>query len=235
MKNIFASILASSTEQLFHRHIFPIFIIHLTLTILLAGIITFYFYNYMATSADEGAAYLSNLLSYEGFFSTIASILVLILSWLMFTSILIPISSITGLIFEDKIIEKVLIVSNSNLELNRNHVGLLSFLFFVSKNLLFYIFFNLLAFPFYFLLPPPLNILMFIAINGYLLGTQVFHGIILSYYNEDQIYRSLAKNRYNLFIIGSILTLAFLVPILNLFAPLLTILAFINYFILIND
>ena len=235
MKNIFSSIFASSTEQLFHRDIFPIFIVHLALTALLAGTITFYFYNYMAASADEGATYLSNLLSYEGFFSTIASVLVLVLSWLMFTSILIPISSITGLIFEDEIMKKVLIIGKSNLELNRNHMSLLSFLFFVSKNLFFYLFFNLLALPFYFLLPPPLNILIFIAINGYLLGIQAFHGIILSYYDEAQIYRSLSKNRINLFIIGSILTSAFLVPVLNLFAPLLTILALINYFILVND
>jgi len=229
------SIFVVSFNNIFHKNIFPIFIIHLALTAVLAAAVTFYFYDYMSGLADEVVSYLSGLYSYSNFFSTIGNIIMFILAWLLFTSVLIPISSITGLIFEDKLSEKINILSNSNLEINRTNVSLLSFIFLILKNLFFYIFFNILALPFYFFLPPPFNIIIFILINGYLLGMQTFHGIIINYYDTVKIHRCLSKNRFNIFMIGSFLTLGFLVPVLNLFAPLLTIIVLINYFILISS
>ena len=235
MKIGIPSIFVTSFNYIFHKNIFPIFLIHLALTAVLASVVTFYFYDHMSTLTTELTSYLSGLYSYSIFFAAIGNIIIIILSWLLFTSVLIPISSITGLIFENKLSEKINFLSNSSLDLDRNNFGFFNFILLISKNLFFYIFFNILALPFYFFLPPPFNIIIFTLINGYLLGMQTFHGIIINYYDTVNTYRCLSKNRFNIFMIGSLLTVIFLIPILNLFAPLLTIVVLINYFILISS
>ena len=69
------------------------------------------------------------------------------------------------------------------------------------------------------------------TLNGYLLGIQTYHGIILSYFDKEKVYKCISKNKLELFIIGLFLTLIYLIPLINFFAPLFTILIFLNYFI----
>ena len=89
---------------------------------------------------------------------------------------------------------------------------------------------NIIAIPFYLTLPG-LNILIFLILNGYILGVQTYKGIILSYFNQFNIKKIIAQNKLELFVIGSFLTLIYLIPLINFFAPLFTVLIFLNYFI----
>ncbi len=235
MKTEFPSLFITSFNHIFDKKILPIFLIHLILTISLTGIVTFYFFDYLSTPTEKLTSYLSDLYSYANIFAMIGKFILFILSWLLFTSILIPISSVTGLIFENVIMENINKITNSNMRLNRKSTGVLNFIFIILKNTFFYIFFNILALPFYFFLPPPINIIVFTLINGYILGMQTFHGIIVNYYDKVDVYRCLVNNRLNVFIIGSFLAFIFLIPILNLFAPLLTILVLINYFLRVSE
>tara|TARA_Y100000768_G_C23806670_1_gene599821 strand:+ start:78 stop:794 length:717 start_codon:yes stop_codon:yes gene_type:complete len=235
MKIEFLSLFVTSFNHIFHKKILPIFLTHLIFTIFLAGIATFYFFDFLSDPAEELTSYLSGLYSYASIFAMFAKLILFILSWLLFTSILIPISSITGLIFENKIMDNINRITNFDMELSRNSISMFSFAFLILKNLFFYIFFNILALPFYFFIPPPFNIIIFTVINGYLLGMQTFHGIIINYYDKVNVYKCLADNRLNIFIIGSFLAFGFLIPILNLFAPLLTIIVLINYFVKVCD
>ena len=74
--------------------------------------------------------------------------------------------------------------------------------------------------------------MIFITLNGYLLGIQTYQGIILSYFNQNKVHQYISQNRLELFIIGTLLTLIYLIPLINFFAPLFTILIFLNYFII---
>ena len=129
------SVFIDSFNHIFHKKIFPIFLIHLTLTVVLAGIVTFYFYDFITNLTDGFTSYLSDLGPYSNFFLAIGNIIMMILSWLLFCAILIPISSITGLIFEDKLSDKIKTLSNSNWDLDRKSMSLVNFILLTLKNL----------------------------------------------------------------------------------------------------
>ena len=135
-----------------------------------------------------------------------------------------------GLLFEEQIFKKILEFRKINFEYKKVKISIIQLFFFVFKNLFQYIILNLIAVPFYLFLPA-INIVIFIILNGYLLGMQTYHGIILSYFNNDKIYQCISKSKLELFIIGIFLTLVYLIPLINFFAPLFTILIFLNYFI----
>ena len=113
---------------------------------------------------------------------------------------------------------------------NKINILIIYILIFFLKNFLIYFFLNLIAIPFYLTLPG-LNILIFLIINGYILGIQTYKGIILSYFDQFKTKKLIAQNKLELCIIGTFLTLIYLIPLINFFAPLFTILIFLNYFI----
>ena len=152
------------------------------------------------------------------------------LSWVIFVYILIPTSSIIGMLFEEQIFKKILEFRNIEFEFKKLKISVIQLLFFVLRNLFQYVFLNLIAIPLYLSLPA-INIIIFIILNGYLLGIQTYTGIILSYFNKQKINQCISENKLELFIIGILLTLVYLMPLINFFAPLFTVLVFLNYFI----
>tara|TARA_B100000242_G_C42746274_1_gene348035 strand:+ start:84 stop:509 length:426 start_codon:yes stop_codon:yes gene_type:complete len=135
-----------------------------------------------------------------------------------------------GLLFEEQIFKKILEFRKLNFEYKKVKISIIQLFFFVLKNLFQYAILNIIAIPFYLSLPA-INIIIFITINGYLLGMQTYHGIILSYFNKTKVNQCLLQNKSELFMIGTFLTLVYLIPLINFFAPFITILIFLNYFI----
>tara|TARA_Y100000022_G_scaffold161790_1_gene144954 strand:- start:453 stop:878 length:426 start_codon:yes stop_codon:yes gene_type:complete len=135
-----------------------------------------------------------------------------------------------GLLFEEQIFKKILEFRKINFEYKKVKISIIQLFFFVIKNLFQYLILNLIAIPFYLSLPA-INIIIFITLNGYLLGIQTYHGIILSYFDQNKVHQCISQNKLELFIIGAFLTLIYLIPLINFFAPLFTILIFLNYFI----
>ena len=152
------------------------------------------------------------------------------ISWFIFIYILIPISSITGLIFEETIFEKILKFRQIDFKYKKKKVSIIYICIFLLKNFLVYLVLNLIAIPFYLSLPG-IIFLIFLTINGYVLGVQTYSGIILSYFDKSKIQKCIAQNKFEIFILGIFLTFLYLIPLINFFAPLFTILIFLNYFI----
>ena len=78
---------------------------------------------------------------------------------------------------------------------------------------------NLLVLPLY--LIPGLNLVLFYALNGYLLGREYAELVAARRMTREQIRRFRAENRGSLFFNGVIITAAATVPILNLTIPVL--------------
>jgi uncharacterized protein involved in cysteine biosynthesis len=77
---------------------------------------------------------------------------------------------------------------------------------------------NLLALPLYVFLPG-LNLLVYVALNGYLLGREYFELVALRRL-EPQSARALRRaNGRRVFLAGTLIAVALAVPVVNLFAP----------------
>ena len=223
-----------SFQQICDKKMFKIFVLHFFITFSLVGILI-YFFNQVISSYIQQIIYsifnfFSSVNSNENIIFYIVKFLSFLLSWFIFVYILIPISSITGLLFEDVIFRKILQLRKSSFKYTKLKISIIQLFFFILKNLFQYVILNLIAIPFYLFLPA-INILIFMTLNGYLLGIQTYHGIILSYFDKEKVYKCISKNKLELFIIGLFLTLIYLIPLINFFAPLFTILIFLNYFI----
>ena len=211
-----------------------VFFFHFLLTFAIAGIMVFFIsdiiFDFLISAVNSVLGFFSIDYSGEETISFAIKLIANIFSWFIFTYLLIPISGITGLIFEERILNGVLNFRKIDIHLPRNNINIVRLTFFVIKNLFLYVLLNLIAIPFYLFLPA-INILIFIVLNGYILGVQTYHGIILSYFDKMEIRKRIAANRFNLFLIGMFLTLLYLIPIINFFAPLLSILVFLNFFV----
>ncbi len=81
---------------------------------------------------------------------------------------------------------------------------------------------NLLALPVYLLLMPTgLGILLFYAINGYLLSREYFELVALRRLNADQVSVMRRVNFGYLWVAGAGITFLLSVPVVNLFAPII--------------
>lgn len=228
------SSLILSFQQIFNKKIIKILILHSFITFTCIGFL-FYFFNQIISSYLQELIlsifnFFSSENSNEGIVYYFAKFISFLISWFVFVYLLIPVSSIMGLLFEEQIFKKILEFRKINFEYKKVKISILQFFFFVLKNLFQYLILNLLAIPFYLSLPA-INIVIFITLNGYLLGIQTYHGIILSYFNQNKVHECISQNKLELFIIGAFLTLIYLIPLINFFAPLFTILIFLNYFI----
>ena len=228
------SLLILSFQQIFNKKILKILVLHSFITFTCVGILIYFFNQIISSYLQELILSILNFFSSEnsneGIIFYIAKIISFFLSWFVFVYILIPISSIIGLLFEEQIFEKILEFRKINFEYKKLKISIILLFFFVLKNLFKYIIINLIAIPFYLSLPA-INIMIFITLNGYLLGIQTYQGIILSYFNQKKVHQCISQNKFDLFIIGSFLTILYLIPLINFFAPIFTILIFLNYFI----
>ena len=235
MSNNIQSSLSLSLKQLMNKKMLKIFFLHFFLTYTIAGIIVYfcseYLINYLSEIISSIFSFFSSSNSPENLISSIAKIISYLISWFIFVYILIPTSSISGLIFEDVIFKKIIELRNIDFKYKKVKISITKMFIFVLKNFLIYLLLNLIAIPFYLTLPG-LNILIFLILNGYILGVQTYKGIILSYFDQLKIKKLIAQNKLDLFIIGTFLTLIYLIPFINFFAPLFTILIFLNYFII---
>ena len=228
------SSLIISFQQIFDKKILKILILHSFITFTCVGILIYFFNQMISSYLYELILSIFNFFSFEGsnedIVFYIAKFISFLLSWFVFVYILIPISSIMGLLFEEQIFKKILEFRKINFKYKKIKISIIQLFFFVLRNLFQYLILNLLAIPFYLSLPA-INIVIFITLNGYLLGIQTYHGIILSYFNQNKIHQCISQNKLELFIIGAFLTLIYLIPLINFFAPLFTILFFLNYFV----
>ncbi len=228
------SLLILSFQQIFNKEILKILILHSFITFMCVGILIYFFNQIILSYLQELILSIFNFFSSEssneGIVYYIAKSISFLLSWFVFVYLLIPISSIMGLLFEEKIFKKILEFRKINFKYKKVKISIIRLFFFVLKNLFQYLILNLIAIPFYLSLPA-INFVIFITLNGYLLGIQTYHGIILSYFNQNKVHQCISQNKLELFIIGAFLTLIYLIPIINFFAPLFTILIFLNYFI----
>ncbi len=232
--NDIKSILILSFKQLKNVDLARIFLFHFLLTFAIAGIAIFFIndivFDFLSNAINSMLSFFSKNNSSRETIIFITKLLTYIFCWFIFTYLLIPISGITGMIFEENIFKRILNFRNVNFIYTKNDINIIYLLIFIMKNIFFYIILNLIAIPFYLSLPA-INILIFITLNGYILGMQTYHGIILSYFDKKEIRKRIAANRFDLFVIGTFLTLLFLIPIINFFAPLLSIIIFLNFFI----
>ena len=234
MSNYIQSSISLSLKQLINKKMLKIFLLHFLLTYTIAGIIVYYCSEFFVDYFNEIISNIFNFFSLsnssENLISSIAKVISYLISWFIFIYILIPISSITGLIFEDIIFKKIIELRNVDFKYKKIKISIIYMFLFVLKNFFIYLLLNIIAIPFYLTLPG-LNILIFLILNGYILGVQTYKGIILSYFNQFNIKKIIAQNKLELFVIGSFLTLIYLIPLINFFAPLFTVLIFLNYFI----
>ena len=228
------SSLILSFQQIFNKKILNILILHSFVTFTCIGVLTYFFNQIISSYLQDLILSIFNFFSSEdsneGIVHYIAKFISFLLSWFVFVYLLIPISSIVGLLFEEQIFKKILEFRKINFEYKKVKISIIQLFFFVIKNLFQYLILNLIAIPFYLSLPA-INIVIFITLNGYLLGIQTYHGIILSYFDQNKVHQCISQNKLELFIIGAFLTLIYLIPLINFFAPLFTILIFLNYFI----
>lgn len=77
---------------------------------------------------------------------------------------------------------------------------------------------NLLALPIYFLLPV-INLLVFYALNGYLLGREYFELVALRRLDEDSVRALRRSYQGSIFLSGALIAFITTVPLLNLAAP----------------
>ena len=231
------SSLSLSLKQLVNKRMLKIFFLHFFLTFTIAGVIVFFFNEYFLYHVEKIVSDIFNFFSSsdsnENIISYIARTISYIISWFIFIYILIPTSTITGLIFEETIFNKIIELRKINFTYKKIQISIIYICTFAFKNFLVYLILNLIAIPFYLSLPG-INIFIFLVLNGYILGVQTYKGIILSYFDQPKVRKLIAQNKFDIFILGAFLTFIYLIPLINFFAPLFTILIFLNYFIL-ND
>lgn len=82
---------------------------------------------------------------------------------------------------------------------------------------------NLVALPFYVVLifVPPFNLILFYALNGYLLGREYFETVALRRLDERDARLLRRANGGQVFLAGALIAFLLTVPILNLVAPVI--------------
>lgn len=90
-----------------------------------------------------------------------------------------------------------------------------------SKTLWHTVLYNLLGLPFYFI--PILNVLVFAGINALLLGHEYFHALALRHISLAEAEQVYLKGWRPCFKTGLVLAVLFLIPGLNLIAPILAL------------
>lgn len=87
---------------------------------------------------------------------------------------------------------------------------------------------NLLFVPFYFV--PVLNVVLYYAVNGYLLGREFFEMVASRHVIPEDLRKMRKKHRAKLIAAGMIIVFAALVPVLNLFVPILAVVFMVHFY-----
>lgn len=91
---------------------------------------------------------------------------------------------------------------------------------------------NLLALPLYLalLFLPPLNIALFYALNGYLLGREYFELVAIRHLPPGEAKALRRRNRWPVTLAGAVAAFLFTLPLAALLAPLVVTAAFVHQF-----
>ena len=91
---------------------------------------------------------------------------------------------------------------------------------------------NILALPFYFVTFwfPPLAMVIFYCLNGYLLSREYYELVALRRLDPTDAGSIRRANKQRLFLAGVVITLLFTIPIVNLFAPVIGVAAMAHIF-----
>ena len=94
------------------------------------------------------------------------------------------------------------------------------------------VFLNILAIPFYVLTFwfPPLSILIFYCLNGYLLGREYFELVAIRHLDSANIVSTRRSCRLQLFLVGLVITFLFTIPIINFFTPIFSVVVATHFF-----
>ena len=141
---------------------------------------------------------------------------IVIVSWFLFPGTVII---VMGFFIED-LVREVEKSYYPNLEDNSKHPQG-SFLWSGFKFGLFTLMVNLAALPIIliFLFLPPINIFVFTALNGYLLGREYFELIAGRRLRKDRIGDLWRRNRIQLIFSGIVITFLYSIPVINFFMP----------------
>ncbi len=137
---------------------------------------------------------------------------VLILSWLMFPAVMITISSL----MLDRIVEAVEARHYPGLPPPRKQ-SLREELWNSLKFLGLVVLLNLLALPLYFI--PGVNLFLYYSLNGYLLGREYYELVAVRRLSRDSVRLLRSEESLRLFVAGVIIAFISVLPIVNLFAP----------------
>lgn len=80
---------------------------------------------------------------------------------------------------------------------------------------------NVLLFPLYFI--PGLNLLIYFIVNGKIISREVYLSLAIRYVSYEQALESYRANRWYFFRQGLVIALLYLIPVVNLFSPIIAI------------
>ena len=200
---------------------FLIFIISLVFNFFLA----FYFaINFIDYLLDQILILFSFELQQGSFIYYLYQITRFILSWLLFSFLIIPISNIFCGLVGDYVFD--LLPNRSSIKIPKEKNSFLKSIIFSFKAAAINLLINIAILPLYFFLPG-INYVAFIAVNGYLLGRELsgcfvvqFKGINLnSFYNQQANV---------LFISGALFAILITIPLIRYLVPFFAILFYAN-------
>jgi len=91
---------------------------------------------------------------------------------------------------------------------------------------------NLFALPVYILLSllPPLNVLVFYGVNGYLLGREYFEVVAVRRLPRDQVRATRRRFRWRIVAAGAVIAVLLTIPVVNLIAPVVAVAYMVHVF-----
>ena len=150
--------------------------------------------------------------------------------FILYFILIIPVSGIIFSFYEEKIIKY------HNEKYNIRNIKFISenillSIFYAFKFLLKLIIVNFFLIPFYIFLPG-LNFLLLSFFNGYLVGKELYLQILRKHFKKEQQLAFIKKDNGEFFFLGLSICLLSSIPILNIFLPMFSLLAFSNLFYL---
>jgi len=157
----------------------------------------------------------------------LGGIAVIVVTWLLFPAV----ASFFVALFLDDIVDAVEIRHYPN-EPPRKSVVSSSAIMVSLRFTAITLVLNIIALPFYLLTIwfPPLAIVIFYILNGYLLGREYYELVALRYLSLTNSELTRKANKSQLFVAGVGITFLFTIPILNLVAPVIAVAAISHIF-----
>ena len=91
---------------------------------------------------------------------------------------------------------------------------------------------NFLCFPLYLILMfvPPINLILYYALNGYLISREYFELVAFRQINPESARIVRHKNRGKLLLAGILITFLLTIPIINFFAPIIAVSFMVHFY-----